>query len=101
MVAEGNLGVPAGAPATEYDAESGFGGAMLAPTLAITSTAINKDNPISGGDLTNYDPGNPNDLGYLRWRHENNRVGNFLFCDGHVETLTQGQVLNKNLMYDP
>ena len=103
LVAEGNLGVPAGAPTTEYDAESGFGAAMLAPTLAINSSwgVANGNNPLSGADLTNYDPGNPNDLGYLRWRHENNRVGNFLFCDGHVETLTQGQVLNKNLLYDP
>jgi prepilin-type N-terminal cleavage/methylation domain-containing protein/prepilin-type processing-associated H-X9-DG protein len=101
LVADGNLGVPPGAPATEYDAESGFGGRMLAPTLSINSTAIDKNKPISGGDTTNYDPGNANDLGFLRWRHLGNRAGNFLFCDGHVETLMQSQVFNKNLMYDP
>jgi len=106
LVAEGNLGVPRGAPATEYDAESGFGGPMYAPNKSITSAwgVANGNQPIgteNGADLTNYDPGDPNDLGYLRWRHENNRVGNFCFCDGHVETLTQSQVLNKNLCYDP
>lgn len=106
LVAEGNMGQATGAPATEFDAESGFGGPMLAPTLSISSSwgVAHKDQAISGGDLTNYDPGpgkGGNVLGYLRWRHESNRVGNFLFCDGHVETLSQSQVLNRNLLYDP
>jgi len=103
LVAEGNLGVPPGAPNTEFDAESGFGGRMLAPTLAINSSwgMTHKDEPISGGDTTNYDPGNANDLGFLRWRHLGGKAGNFCFCDGHVETLTQSQIYNKNLLFDP
>jgi prepilin-type N-terminal cleavage/methylation domain-containing protein/prepilin-type processing-associated H-X9-DG protein len=101
LVAEGNLGQPIGATVTDYNADSGFGGLMRAPTIPITSTLLNKDEPISGVDLSNYDTGNGNDLGYLRWRHMGNKYGNFLFCDGHVESLTQSQVYNKNLMYDP
>jgi len=106
LVAEGNLGQPRGAPSTEFDAESGFGGPMYAPNFSINSSfgVEYGSQPIGvehGADLTNYDPNNPNDLGYLRWRHEGNKVGNFCFCDGHVETLSQSQVLNKNLCYDP
>src|ERR1017187_2342845 len=93
LVADGNLGVPAGAPATQYDAESGFGSAMLAPTFDYPTHIATKDKPLIGGDLVNFDPGGAASLGYLRWRHYSNKAGNFLFCDGHVETLFQNQVL--------
>jgi len=39
--------------------------------------------------------------GNIRWRHGNNNAANFLFVDGHVETLQAGQLLRKNLYYDP
>ena len=38
--------------------------------------------------------------GDIRWRHEKNNGANFLFMDGHVQTLLIGQLLNRNLFYD-
>ena len=80
---------------------------MVAPTHSINDGwgSKNKDLPLgmpnSQGDLTNYDPNSPQALGYLRWRHLGNKAGNFCFCDGHVETLQQSQIFNRNLLYDP
>jgi len=39
--------------------------------------------------------------GYIRWRHYSNNGANFLFVDGHVESLLIGQLLRRNLRYDP
>jgi prepilin-type N-terminal cleavage/methylation domain-containing protein/prepilin-type processing-associated H-X9-DG protein len=40
-------------------------------------------------------------VGYIRWRHGKNNAANFLFVDQHVETLLIGQLLGRNLYYDP
>jgi prepilin-type N-terminal cleavage/methylation domain-containing protein/prepilin-type processing-associated H-X9-DG protein len=37
--------------------------------------------------------------GFIRWRHSNS--ANFLFVDQHVENLLEGQLLFRNLYYDP
>jgi prepilin-type N-terminal cleavage/methylation domain-containing protein/prepilin-type processing-associated H-X9-DG protein len=106
IVAEGNLGVPNGAPANAYDATAIFLQLMWAPQVAYGSGLSaghgGPDAAIIWPDTSNTDPGNGNGLGTLRWRHYGNtKAGNFLFCDGHVETRTQAQVLNRNLFYDP
>jgi len=38
--------------------------------------------------------------GLIRWRHNNNNGANFLFVDGHVESLVVGQLLHRNLRFD-
>ena len=101
LLADGNLGQPAGAPVTTFDAEASFGAPMKYPQQAYNAyTSSDNNSPIDGGDTSNYDTGNSSALGYLRWRHYSNKTGNFLFCDGHVETLYQNQVARKNLRYD-
>ncbi len=40
-------------------------------------------------------------FGQIRWRHFNNNGANFLFVDGHVESLLTGQVKKRNFYYDP
>jgi prepilin-type N-terminal cleavage/methylation domain-containing protein/prepilin-type processing-associated H-X9-DG protein len=40
-------------------------------------------------------------VGTIRWRHFNNTGANFLFADGHVESLLIGQLKRRNLYYDP
>jgi len=101
LVAEGNLGQPVGAAATEYDADATFGPPMLFPMQQYDGSKTDNDTPVSGIDAINYDPGNGNALQQLRWRHNNNTGGNFLFCDGHVEFLGINQVTARNLRYDP
>ena len=39
--------------------------------------------------------------GRIRWRHSNNNGANFLMVDGHVNSLLVGQLLRRNLRYDP
>jgi prepilin-type processing-associated H-X9-DG protein/prepilin-type N-terminal cleavage/methylation domain-containing protein len=41
------------------------------------------------------------DVNYMRFRHLNNRYGNFLFCDGHVEGKELGSVLAKDVCVNP
>ena len=38
--------------------------------------------------------------GFIRWRHYSNNGANFLFVDGHVESLLVGQLLRRNLRFD-
>ncbi len=38
--------------------------------------------------------------GFIRWRHSSNNGANFLFVDGHVESLVVGQLLRRNLRFD-
>ena len=105
IVTDGNLGQPAGAPATSFDALAIFGdGTLLTPQQPYDPTATDNDAPIPGSDLNNdLDPGaNANKLGWIRWRHSGKgKAANFLFVDGHVEQLFQNQVLKRNLRYDP
>ena len=42
-----------------------------------------------------------NGYGLIRWRHYANNSANFLFVDGHVESLLGGQILRRNFYYDP
>ncbi len=44
---------------------------------------------------------NANGKGLIRWRHYANNGANFLYVDGHVESLLAGQLLRGNLYYDP
>ena len=37
---------------------------------------------------------------FIRWRHYSNNGANFLFVDGHVESLLIGQLLHRNLRFD-
>jgi prepilin-type N-terminal cleavage/methylation domain-containing protein/prepilin-type processing-associated H-X9-DG protein len=104
LIGEGNLGVPNGAPANAFDATSIFGGGMVAPLESYSNPSYipKRDLSITFPDTSNSDPASGNGLGFLRWRHYGNtKAGNFLFCDGHVETRTVAQVLYRNLLYDP
>jgi prepilin-type processing-associated H-X9-DG protein/prepilin-type N-terminal cleavage/methylation domain-containing protein len=99
---DGNLGVPAGAsPTTAFDAYASFGGPMISPLQQYVAGATDNDSPLQASELGNYDPGGSGNLGLIRWRHSNNKSANFLFCDGHVETLFQTQLKRRNLRYDP
>ena len=42
----------------------------------------------------------PNGQGLIRWRHNGNNGANFLYVDGHVESLLAGQLLRGSLYYD-
>jgi prepilin-type N-terminal cleavage/methylation domain-containing protein/prepilin-type processing-associated H-X9-DG protein len=42
----------------------------------------------------------PLGVGFIRWRHYSNNGANFLFVDGHVESLLVGQLLRRNLRFD-
>jgi prepilin-type processing-associated H-X9-DG protein len=101
LAADGNLGQPAGAPSFAYDAYANFGMPMITPLQAYNASATDNDSPLPGSDLYNYDPANSISLGYIRWRHSGNKAANFLFCDGHGESLLQTQVKRRNLRYDP
>ncbi len=39
-------------------------------------------------------------VGLIRWRHFSNNGANFLYVDGHVESLLTGQLLRRNLYFD-
>jgi prepilin-type N-terminal cleavage/methylation domain-containing protein/prepilin-type processing-associated H-X9-DG protein len=43
---------------------------------------------------------NSGSAGEIRWRHGGNNAANFLFVDGHVETLQIGQLLRRNCYFD-
>ena len=101
LCTDGNCGVPAGAPANAFDAYASFGQPMITPVQPYVAAATDNDSPLPGGDLGNYDPGGSGNLGLIRWRHSRNKAANFLFCDGHVETLSQTQLKRRNLRYDP
>jgi prepilin-type N-terminal cleavage/methylation domain-containing protein/prepilin-type processing-associated H-X9-DG protein len=74
------------------------------------------DNPSWADCITSINVGNPNQLepfvaaanadisssaGLIRWRHYGNNGANFLFVDGHVESMLAGQLLRRNLRFDP
>jgi len=65
----------------------------ITPITCLTNTANNAE-PIG----QNVD-GNAG-AGLIRWRHSNNGA-NFLMVDGHVSSLLVGQLLRRNLRYDP
>ena len=51
------------------------------------------------------EPAGPNtdansSVGTIRWRHFGNTGANFLFVDGHVESLLIGQLKRRNLYHD-
>jgi prepilin-type N-terminal cleavage/methylation domain-containing protein/prepilin-type processing-associated H-X9-DG protein len=62
-------------------------------------SVANSDKPEPIDPTTNVD--GPNGEGYIRWRHYSNNGANFLFVDGHVESMLIGQLLRRNLRYDP
>jgi len=103
IVGDGGLGVPSGAASTTFDATAVFGLPMLTPQQSYSAPASAADNnsPLQSNEIQNYDSGNANFLGYLRWRHYGDKSGNFLFCDGHVESMQVSQVQKRNLRYDP
>jgi len=103
LLADGNLGVPAGAQANAYDAAALLGEPMTAPQQPFNPSAADND-ALLGGDVgPNIDTGSSANLGFIRWRHGGggNSVANFLFCDGHVESISKTQVKKRNLRYDP
>jgi len=103
MVTDGNLGVPAGAPANAYDAAALFGEPMTAPQQTFNPSAGDNDSPLGADVGPNTDSGTSSNLGFIRWRHGGggNSVANCLFCDGHVESMSKTQVKKRNLRYDP
>jgi prepilin-type processing-associated H-X9-DG protein len=102
LVADGNMGRPAYDTSSAFDALANFGMPMITPTQPYNPSAPDNDNPIPASDVgPNYDPGTSGGLGYIRWRHSGNQAANFLFCDGHAESLAMSQVKKRNLRYDP
>lgn len=100
MVADGTLGLPAGSPANAFDASALLGEVMTYPQQAYDPAALDNDATLAGDVGPNYDTGNGSGLGYIRWRHGGNQSANFLFCDGHVQTLGMSQVKRRNLRFD-
>jgi prepilin-type N-terminal cleavage/methylation domain-containing protein/prepilin-type processing-associated H-X9-DG protein len=65
-------------------------------TIAFPGTKPDQVEPLIAGN--NVD--GANGVGLIRWRHYNNNGANFLYVDGHVESLIGGQLLRRNLYYD-
>ncbi len=77
-----------------YDAQA-CSDQLLDSTLYFGGPGANKPN--------NAEPTGPNTegvTGQIRWRHNSNNGANFLFVDGHVETLLTGQILRRSFYYD-
>jgi len=83
--------------ANTYDAQA-CSDNLVDTTTPITSAVGNPNQPEPAG--VNAD-GASSDGGFIRWRHYSNNGANFLFVDGHVESLLTGQLLRRNLRYDP
>ncbi len=62
--------------------------------------ASDNDDPIAPGPNVD-DVNTGSSAGFIRWRQRANTAANFLFTDGHVETLAIGQVKKRNVRYDP
>ncbi len=90
-----------------FDGCQSFIGGTTFDAQACSDGLTDTTTPLNG-------PGNPNSVepigpnvdnltgaGFIRWRHYGNAGANFLFVDGHVESLLQGQLLRRNLRYDP
>lgn len=58
---------------------------------------FNMNTPIDGGNNTD-SPDWGHNAGTVRWRHLNNHAANFLFADGHVETLHYKSEFQNELM---
>ncbi len=101
IVADGNLGVPAGAAPNENNASALLGEPMTAPQQPYNPSAPDNNGTLGADIGPNIDTGTSSGLGFIRWRHGGNDAANFLFCDGHVETLGMTQVKKRNLRYDP
>ena len=99
LVADGTLGLPAGG--TDWNASAILGEPMTTPQEAYNPSA--SDNGASIPDVgPNADsPGSSANVGFIRFRHGAGQSANFLFCDGHVESLAKTQVKKRNLRYDP
>jgi len=92
-----------------------FDGCQQSVTDNTTFNALACCDPITDARIAYPGPGNPNqpepagpnadgsgsDAGFIRWRHSNNNGANFLMVDGHVNSLLVGQLLRRNLRYDP
>ena len=99
-MADGVLGTPYGAPLTNYDAQALFDQVVAAQwPLPTAPTTYAPNDPIVGGAYSTTD--NSSYIGRLSFRHNGRKAANFLFCDGHVETMQPGQTLNKNFLSDP
>jgi prepilin-type N-terminal cleavage/methylation domain-containing protein/prepilin-type processing-associated H-X9-DG protein len=96
LVTDGPLTQPAGAGPSDWNAFAQFSNVPDAGNYYSSGTA---NNPITPGDGTTSD-GHAGD-GLIRWRHSGNSGANFLFCDGHVDTLMASQLKVGNLSPDP
>jgi prepilin-type N-terminal cleavage/methylation domain-containing protein/prepilin-type processing-associated H-X9-DG protein len=70
-------------------------------TTPITSAVGNPDQVEPILPVSNPNQDIAANAGFIRWRHYANNGANFLFVDGHVESLVSGQLLRRNLRYDP
>lgn len=98
LLADGNSGQNAGASPTNYDASALFG--VYESSFIFGGPGA----PAPGSSLraTDFSYGETvGDQGRVCLRHNGNKAANFLFCDGHVETLQPGQLIARNFEYDP
>jgi prepilin-type processing-associated H-X9-DG protein/prepilin-type N-terminal cleavage/methylation domain-containing protein len=90
----------AGYPEADYKNLISLGIAPVGPTTSsalgnVTLSSLMTQNTDFYG--TNYSGIGGYDTNYMRFRHMNNRVANFLFLDGHVEPRTIGTVYAKDI----
>ena len=89
--------------------DSNYGRALLEFRALGGNNGANNFNWLTPGAATNYDPvpfsDTPNlpdasgsTLGRVRWRQGGNTAANFVFTDGHAETVPQGELKNVNAL---
>ena len=89
---------PVGNGVDNWRANSAYswGHGMLNPCPSANSWDNNLDAIVDGG--TNQDcQGWTGNQQQIRWRHRKNDLGNFLYCDGHVGSLTYKSQFNNEL----
>jgi prepilin-type N-terminal cleavage/methylation domain-containing protein/prepilin-type processing-associated H-X9-DG protein len=99
LLADGTQGDPLGCSGGCFDAEALFQSVLeseyfLGESGAPQPMAALKSTDFAPSDTTMY-------MARIRLRHNSGKCANFLFCDGHVETLQAGQLLAQNFEYDP
>jgi prepilin-type processing-associated H-X9-DG protein/prepilin-type N-terminal cleavage/methylation domain-containing protein len=99
LVTDGTQGQPVGALANAYDAEALFQSVNESAHYLGGPSAPQPDTPLVAGDFATSDYNGV--MARIRLRHNGSKCANFLFCDGHVETLQPSQLQARNFEFDP
>lgn len=98
LLADGVCGLNGLASPTNYDAAALLGVTEVGYCLGSGPYAPSA--PLAVTDFSTADGGG-SDQGRICLRHNGRKSANFLFCDGHVETLQSGQLTVANFEFDP